>query len=86
MTNKDLSYLIMSCTPATMQPFVWSMHKAETFPCALRIISHDMPLALLAERLRVILSNEANRCKHLKGTHDNALEKSIPPKARMICG
>ena len=40
------SHLIISCTPATMQPFTWSMQSADTAPWALRTRSQAIPSAL----------------------------------------
>ena len=43
------SHLIISCTPATMQPFTWSMQSADTAPWALRTRSQAIPSALCRE-------------------------------------
>ena len=40
------AYLIISWTPATIQPFTWSIHKADTAPWALSTSSQAIPSAL----------------------------------------
>ena len=39
-------YLMISWTPATIQPFTWSIHRAETVPWAVSTTSHPIPSPL----------------------------------------